>query len=98
MTDREFLLDDAEVQRFIVDGYLTVHADYPARFHDAIYQQIESVFEQEGNPGNNILPRVPQLQHVFEHPAVKGALTSLLGPGYILNPHRHCHLSALLGF
>ena len=93
MTDREFLLDDAEVQRFIVDGYLTVHADYSARFHDAIYQQIESVFEQEGNPGNNILPRVPQLQHVFEHPAVKGALTSLLGPGYILNPHRHCHLN-----
>ena len=39
------------------------------------------------------MPRVPQIGRVFEHPNVQGALTSLLGPDYILNPHRHCHLN-----
>ena len=51
------------------------------------------MFEDEGNPGNNILPRIPDIGRVFEHPAVAGALTSLLGPRYNLNPHRHCHLN-----
>lgn len=93
MADPMRLLTDEEVQRFIVDGCMTVHADYPPSFHANIYDQIETVFEKEGNPGNNILPRIPQIGQVFEHPNVKGALTSLLGPGYILNPHRHCHLN-----
>ena len=51
------------------------------------------MFESEGNTGNNILPRIPQIQKVFDHPVLKGALTSLLGEGYIMNPHRHCHLN-----
>ena len=93
MADPMQLLNDEEVQRFIVDGCMTVHADYPSSFHANIHDQIETVFQQEGNPGNNILPRIPQIGQVFEHPNVKGALTSLLGPGYILNPHRHCHLN-----
>ena len=93
MADPMQLLTDEEVQRFIVDGCMIVHADYPSSFHANIYDQIETVFEKEGNPGNNILPRIPQIGQVFEHPNVKGALTSLLGPGYILNPHRHCHLN-----
>ena len=93
MADPMRLLTDEDVQRFIVDGCMTVHADYPPSFHANIHDQIETVFEKEGNPGNNILPRIPQIGQVFEHPNVKGALTSLLGPGYILNPHRHCHLN-----
>ncbi|MXW78036.1 MAG: phytanoyl-CoA dioxygenase, partial [Gemmatimonadetes bacterium] len=88
MADSIQLLSDEEVQRFIVDGCLTVQADYPPSFHAGIRDQIEAVFAEEGNPGNNILPRVPQIGRVFEHPNVQGALTSLLGPDYILNPHR----------
>ena len=87
------MLTDEQVQQFIVNGYLTVRADYPPSFHEGIRQQIDEVFEDEGNPGNNILPRIPDIGRVFEHPAVAGALTSLLGPGYNLNPHRHCHLN-----
>ena len=87
------LLTDEQVQQFIVNGYLTVHADYPLSFHEGVRQQIDEVLEDEGNPGNNILPRIPAIGRVFEHPAVAGALTSLLGPGYNLNPHRHCHLN-----
>ena len=93
MADSMQLLSDEEVQRFIADGCMTVHADYPSSFHAGIYDQIETVFEAEDNPGNNILPRIPQIGQIFDHPNVKGALTSLLGPGYILNPHRHCHLN-----
>ena len=91
--DRAGLLTDGQVQQFITDGYLTVHADYPPSFHEGIRRKLDSVLEQEGNPGNNILPRVPEIGDVFRHPAVAGALTSLLGPGCILNPHRHCHLN-----
>ena len=87
------LLDDVQMQQFITDGYITVRADYPPEFHQDIYQQIEAMFESEGNTGNNILPRIPQIQKVFDHPALTGALTSLLGEGYIMNPHRHCHLN-----
>ena len=94
MADSIRLLSDEDVQRFIVDGCMTVQADYPPSFHADIHDQIETIFEAEGNPGNNILPRIPQIGQVFEHPNVKGALTSLLGPGYILNPHRHCHLNS----
>ena len=93
MADQLNLLSDEQVQQFIVDGYLNVQADYPKPFHDDVYGQIETVFEEEGNLGNNILPRIPKIGQVYEHPNVKGALTSLLGPGYIMNPHRHCHLN-----
>ena len=92
MTDQLYLLSDRQMQQFIVSGYLTVRADYPASFHDEIYWQVNAV-QQEGNVGNNLLPRIPQIGRVFEHPAVAGALTSLLGPRYILNPHRHAHLN-----
>lgn len=86
-------LTDEQVQRFIVEGYLTVEATFPTPVHQEIYQRLEEVFEKEKNPGNNILPRVTQLQQVFDHPAVQGALTSLLGPNYLMHSHRHCHLN-----
>ena len=63
------LLTDGQVQRFIADGYLTVHADYPPSFHEGIRRQLDSVLEKEGNPGNNILPRIPEIGQVFRHPA-----------------------------
>jgi hypothetical protein len=93
MIDDLKLLTDREVQQFIVTGYTIAQADYTPGFHASIYDQIESVFDAEGNLGNNILPRIPDIGRIFDHPNVKGAITSLLGPGYVLNPHRHCHLN-----
>ena len=87
------LLTDQQMQRFIVDGYITVQADFGNTFHHNLYQSIDEVFAKEQNPGNNILPRLPQIQQVFDHPSVRGALTSILGPDYLMNPHRHCHLN-----
>jgi hypothetical protein len=93
MVATNHLLTDAQIQRFILDGYITVQTDAIPETHGKIHDQIETVFEKEGNVGNNILPRVPRIQEVFDQPVVRGALTSLLGPDYIMNPHRHCHLN-----
>lgn len=95
MADDPILLTDQEVQQFIVSGHTIVQADYPPAFHEAICTKLDDVLESEGNVGNNILPRVPEIAHVFEHPSVRGALTSLLGEGYVMNPHRHCHLNPI---
>lgn len=92
-TRNPHLLQDDAIRRFITDGHVQVNAGLPADFHRDLYRKIETVLEEEGNPGNNILPRVPEIQRVFDQPAVRGALTSLLGPGYLMHPHRYCHLN-----
>ena len=91
MVDRTCLLDDAAMRRFIVDGYLQVQAQLPARLHGRIRARIDTVLANDGNPGDDILAHVPEIGQVFEAPAVRGALTSLLGPEYAIHPHRHCH-------
>ena len=88
-----FLLDDEGMSRFIRDGYALVHADFPAGFHEGIRRRTEEMFAAHGNVGNNMLPLVPELRQVFDHPSVRGALTSILGPGFAMHPHRYCHLN-----
>ena len=85
------LLSDAQMRRFIVNGFVTVTTELPAQFHDTVYEKTVSVFDKEGNPGNNLLPRIPEIQQVFDDRNVRGALTSLLGEDYYMQPHRHPH-------
>lgn len=87
------LLTDAQMRQFIAHGYLILQTDFPTEFHTTLSQRIADVMNKEGNPGNNILPRVPETQAIFQHPAIRGALTSVLGPDYIMHPHRHCHFT-----
>ena len=84
-------LTDAQLREFIVNGYLTVQTDLPRSFHETIYRKTQELTAKEGNLGNNILPRVPELQAVFEDPAVRGAFTSILGENYAMHSHRHPH-------
>lgn len=93
MTD-PILLNDEQMQLFVRHGYVRLDAGLPASFHADVCEQITDVFTVDGNPGNDILPRVPDLQQVLSQPRIRGALTSLLGPDYLLHPHRHCHLNA----
>ncbi len=95
MLDPKFLFDDQKMQEFIANGFTFIKADLPPELHEAIYRKTEEVFEKEGNPGNNVLPRIPELQQVFDHPAVQGAFTSILGPGHVMHTHRHCHINKL---
>ena len=86
------LLTDDQITRFIVEGYLLVKTDLPQSFHDSICEQIDDLFDEVGgNPGNEIYEGVPDLAKVYADPNVHGALVSLLGPGYTMSAHRHCH-------
>lgn len=85
------LFTDAQMRDFIVNGYVTVKASLSRSFHETIYRKTQELTAKEGNLGNNILPRVPELQAVFEEPAVRGALTSILGENYFMHSHRHPH-------
>ena len=93
MLDPQYLLSDEEMQQFIAEGCLTLKSSLPTSLHQDIYQRTEEVFAKEGNPGNNILPRIPALQQVFDDPVIRGALTSVVGPDYIMHAHRHCHIN-----
>ena len=85
------LLSDAQMRHFIVNGYVTVTTELPAQFHDAIYEKTVTVFDKEGNPGNNMIPRIPEIQQILDDPNVSGGLTSLLGADSYKQPHRHPH-------
>ena len=87
------LLDDDALRQFIAKGYLLIQSDQSADFHQQVCTQLDQVLEREGNPGNNVLPRVPQIGQVFESAPVRGALTSLLGADYSMHPHRYCHVN-----
>lgn len=93
MIDPKYLLNDEQMRHFLAYGYVKLKTELPASFHQAVYERTQAVFEKEGNPGNNILPRVPQIQRVFDDPVVRGALTSVLGPDYTMHSHRHPHIS-----
>ena len=93
MLDKTYLLDDRQMRDFIANGYVIVKTDLPHRFHDELYEVTNSVFEKEGNPGNNLLPRIPEIRRVFDDMTVHGALTSLLGADYYMQPHRHPHIN-----
>eukprot|EP01050_Picozoa_sp_SAG11_P027119 SAG11_NODE_6742_length_1256_cov_1.444252_2_plen_319_part_00 len=85
------LLADADVQRFITDGFVLVDADFgQLAMHRHIFDKLQSAFD--GNDGVIILPRVPKIQNVYDHPAVRGALKSLLGPDCAMHPNRFRHL------
>ena len=87
------LLTDDQMRRFIVDGYVVVRPDLDASLHERIHEETETVFENEGNPGNNLVPRIPAVQRVLDSPEVRGGLTSILGEDYYTQPHRHCHFN-----
>lgn len=96
---KQQLLNDEHIRHFIVNGYVNVTADVPTHIHETIYDKTDELFagatdfrgDRQHNPLNNILPLVPELQEVLESPEVRGALTSILGNGYVMHPHRHCH-------
>ena len=84
-----------QVHRFIADGFLVLQPSVPAELHRTIRRKLdEAVPAHTDNPGNNVLPLVPEMRHVLESPEVRGALLTLLGPGYLEHPHRFCHVEA----
>ena len=87
------LLDDRTIQEFLLNGYLLVKTNHDPEFHRQIRDKLIHVLDEEGNPGNNILPRIPEISKIFSDDSVRGALTSILGEDYTMHPHRYCHLN-----
>ena len=86
-------LTDKEMRDFIINGYVKVQPDFPPSFHANICQQLDTMFEETGNLGNNLLPAIPEIQEVFNHPVVHGAMQGVLGSDYVMHPHRYCHFN-----
>ena len=86
-------LTDEQMRDFIVNGYIKVKTDFPASFHENIRQQVDTMFEETGNLGNNLLPAIPEIQEVFDNPVVHGAMQGVLGSEYVMHPHRYCHFN-----
>jgi HEAT repeat protein len=95
------LLTDGQMRSFLANGVVNVQPALPASYHRAIYEAFDKIVPDDhvehpgkakpNNPGNNIIPLMPQLAELFEDPAVKGALISLLGADHMLDPHRALH-------
>jgi len=87
------LLSDQQMKSFIQDGYIKLIPDYPPELHEKIYREIEQMLNKNGNLGNNILPVIPDIKKIFDHPLVRGALTGVLGVNYVMHSHRFCHFN-----
>ena len=85
------LLTDEQMREFIVNGYLVFEPKVPEGTHETCYRKLNEIIDAEKNPGNNILPRVPEMRHILNSPEVHGALISVLGADYLEHPHRYCH-------
>jgi len=95
------LLSDAQMRSFLANGIITVQPSLPESFHRAIYAAFDKIVPDDhveipgkqklNNPGNNILPLMPQLAELFADPVLKGALDSLVGPDHFVEPHRALH-------
>ena len=84
-------LSNAQMSQYLRDSYIVVETGLPAEFHQDLFRKTEEVFEKEGNPGNNLLPRMPEVGRILSDPAVAGVFAGILGDDYYLQPHRHCH-------
>ncbi len=86
-------LSDEQVRTFIANGYITLQPDLPAEFHREMFDRFVELIAEDNdhNPGNNLLPLVPELQLVFDDPVIRGALTSVLGEEHMMHPHRVLH-------
>ncbi len=88
------MLTNQEIQHFIEKGFVAKQSTVDARLHDEVFASSEALFSQLKpgfNPRNNILPLVPGLWEILEHPDFRSDIECLLGQDYLLHPHRHCH-------
>ena len=84
-------LSDDQMRGFIRNGFLAIKTGLSAEANQDIWDKAEALFGTDGNPGNNLMARIPEVRNVFDDPAVDGALAGVLGDNYFMHPHRHCH-------
>ena len=67
-------LNDEQVRRFICDGVVVLDSGVAPEVHQQIYDKIQWNNTREFNMGNNVLPRIAELQQILDAPAIHGAL------------------------
>ena len=102
--DRRHLLDDEAMAQFLIDGFVELDPEVDEEVHEALFAGARGVHDEaraiggDSNHiqvmGDNLRARIPAIDQVLEAPPVHGALTSLLGPGYVLHPHNFVHESS----
>lgn len=86
--ERQFLLDDDAVARFICQGFVVLALQHRSGLNEAIDARLSAM---QTNPGDGIYDAVPELAEVYSHPVFLGAVASLLGPDCEMHSHRHWH-------
>ncbi|WP_395093268.1 hypothetical protein [Armatimonas sp.] len=66
-----------QCQQFHRDGYVILHTNLPTPLHGKIQQRLAGILKDEGNPGNNILPAIPELQAILDAPELVTAVLTL---------------------
>ncbi len=59
------LLADEQMRQFIANGYVVLRPSVPDSVHQVIDAKFDFFNEYEFNPGNNILPRIPELERKY---------------------------------
>jgi len=84
MIDRQYLLTDEQMISFIINGYVLIQPDLRPGLNEEVCRQFDEnglpPVDLENDPYFESLPRLaPGVDEVFAHPAVEGAMISLLG-------------------
>ena len=93
MSAKGIKLNDEQVRRFICDGVVVLDSGLEPEVHQQIYDKLHWNSTREFNMGNNVLPRVAELQRILDAPVIHGAVQSVLGDDYMLHPHRYMHVA-----
>ena len=70
MVDTRYLLSDEQMKEFIVNGFVKPKTTLLAEVHHRTCECTEEVSAKYGNPDNNILLRLRELNKVFVDPAI----------------------------
>lgn len=81
------LLCDAQVRRFICEGFLVLPLEELGEDFHADFYRKSLQRQPRGFLTDKTDAAMPQIHSVLGTPTVRGALESLLGPGYIRHPH-----------
>ena len=93
MKPKGIKLNDEQIRRFICDGVVVLDSGVAPEVHQQIYDKIQWNNTREFNMGNNVLPRIAELQQILDAPVIHGAAQSILGDDCMLHPHRYMHAS-----
>jgi hypothetical protein len=81
------------MQRFVAHGYLCLRTKLPDRFHRGIGERFDTLIGTEAslNPGNNLLPAVPELNQVFRRLRRARRADQRGRPDCVMHSHRALH-------